>query len=184
MAKFEIANAITGGNEGGYANNPADHGGETYAGIARKFWPNWSGWLTIDAIKSAHGAIPSVINAFARPDPLLKSMVLTFYKRNFWDVNQLDQINDQQVANNVYDCGVNCGIGAAAKMLQQLVSVTPDGIIGPRSIQSINGTDPESLYNAFNSARKNYYSDLIARNASQKQFQHSWFSRLIPYKHL
>lgn len=37
MAIFNSAFKITMGNEGGYANNPDDSGGETYAGIARNF---------------------------------------------------------------------------------------------------------------------------------------------------
>lgn len=39
MADFDKAHLEVMGNEGGYANNPVDAGGETYKGIARKFWP-------------------------------------------------------------------------------------------------------------------------------------------------
>jgi len=38
-------------SEGGHANDPDDGGGETYRGIARKFWPQWAGWKIIDAAK-------------------------------------------------------------------------------------------------------------------------------------
>ena len=54
MAKFQIAEAITGRNEGGYANNSADTGGETYAGIARNYWPKWQGWKYIDNFHPCH----------------------------------------------------------------------------------------------------------------------------------
>ncbi|MDR1034997.1 MAG: hypothetical protein LBT40_00015 [Deltaproteobacteria bacterium] len=30
--------------EGGWANNPADSGGETFRGIARNFHKSWPGW--------------------------------------------------------------------------------------------------------------------------------------------
>ena len=36
MANFHIGHSVTMGNEGGYANNPADRGGETWMGISRK----------------------------------------------------------------------------------------------------------------------------------------------------
>ena len=48
MAIFNSAFQITMGNEGGYANNPADSGGETYKGIAKNYWPNWEGWTAVD----------------------------------------------------------------------------------------------------------------------------------------
>ena len=44
MANFKIAHEKTAANEGGYANNHADVGKETYRGIARKLHPKWQGW--------------------------------------------------------------------------------------------------------------------------------------------
>ena len=38
-------------DEGRYANDEADAGGETYCGIARKHHPDWSGWGQIDTAK-------------------------------------------------------------------------------------------------------------------------------------
>lgn len=51
MADFNKAHLEVMGNEGGYANNPADSGGETYKGIARKFHPAWPGWKMVDDLK-------------------------------------------------------------------------------------------------------------------------------------
>ena len=48
---FDNAFAHTQTNEGGYANNKADLGGETYAGISRKYHPKWSGWAIVDELK-------------------------------------------------------------------------------------------------------------------------------------
>lgn len=44
MADFNEAFAATSMDEGGYANHCNDNGGETYAGISRKFWPGRNGW--------------------------------------------------------------------------------------------------------------------------------------------
>src|ERR1035441_4044145 len=52
VADFNAAHQQVMGNEGGYANNPADAGGETYKGIARKFWPQWCGWKYVDGVKA------------------------------------------------------------------------------------------------------------------------------------
>lgn len=46
MAEFTPAFEEMIRNEGGYIlhNVAGDHGGDTYAGIARRFHPDWPGW--------------------------------------------------------------------------------------------------------------------------------------------
>ena len=51
MANFQQAFQHTAAAEGGYSNNPKDKGGETYRGIARKYWPDWAGWIIVDEYK-------------------------------------------------------------------------------------------------------------------------------------
>lgn len=178
MANFKEAYGLTGHNEGGYANNPNDHGGETFAGIARKFWPNWPGWKTIDwaktMIKTANG-----INEFARVNGV-EPFVADFYKQNFWDVNKLDSINDQQLADNVYDFGVNSGVSRGAKTLQQAVGVTADGIIGPGTLNAVNTGDAVAIYNKYNEIKSSLYHTWAA-TPGQLQFLKSWMSRIKPY---
>lgn len=180
MAKFEIAEAITGRNEGGYANDPADRGGETYAGIARKFWPNWSGWKRIDFIKDNYGKSAATINNYARNDKELSKEISSFYKVNFWDVNNLDQFTDQQIANTIYDFGVNSGTGRAAKELQNILGVIQDGKIGPKTIAQVNSGNFKAVHAAYNCRRKEFYEGL-AKKPSQAKFLKSWLSRLKPY---
>lgn len=179
MANFDEAFKLTGHNEGGYANNPNDHGGETYAGIARKFWPNWSGWLIIDDYKQKHSI--TGINTYLKSNAIIQSAIAHFYKLNFWDINKLDLIKDQQLANNVYDFGVNSGVGKAAKTLQKVIGVTQDGIIGPKTIAATNAGDAKAIYERYNEARKTFYNSL-AMNPGQHQFLNSWMSRIKDYR--
>jgi len=196
MAKFTIAEAITGRNEGGYANNPSDNGGETYAGIARNHWPKWEGWKIIDNIKFSlkEYKLPissANINKYAKLSVPLTDLISKFYSQNFWDVNNLDLINDQQLANSVYDFGVNSGTGRAAKFLQWAYNneqafngthkkIAEDGKIGPKTLEAINNENPEEMYNCFNTLRETFYRSIAKGN--QAQFLKSWLSRLKPYK--
>lgn len=194
MAKFEIAESITGRNEGGYANNPADTGGETYAGIARNYWPNWQGWKIIDNIKfdlRVNGVVTATnINKAAKANAFLTNLISQFYKQNFWDVNKLDQIKDQQLANTVYDFGVNSGTGRAAKFLQDTYNewkgirvLSVDGMIGPMTLEYINASKhPELIYGLYNKKREAFYRSIA--KGSQVQFLKSWLSRLKPYKNV
>ena len=110
MADFKQAWKITGANEGGYSNVAGDTGGETYAGITRKNFPHWSGWVTVDSHKP-----------ISRGTTLqsLEPAVESFYKTNFWDPVDGDNITDQTLANDVFDMAVNAGVGEALKLLKQ-----------------------------------------------------------------
>ena len=63
-------------SEGGYANLPADRGGETYAGITKKNFPTWAGWPIVNAAKPKQNEI--IVNA------KLDKLVADFYLKNFW----------------------------------------------------------------------------------------------------
>lgn len=198
MAKFSIAEAKTGRNEGLYANNPADRGGETYAGIARKHWPNWLGWIVIDEIKSIHlrGANMSlrgnwsVVNKYAKIDGglALQDLVSNFYLQNFWLANNLDKLDSQAIANAVYDFGVNSGKARASDFLQDAYNnlnpgkpIANDKRIGKQTIAAINGQDPKKIYDEFKRLRLNFYTHL-ATDPTQAQFLKGWLKRLVPYE--
>lgn len=184
MANFNEAYGITNKNEGGYAFNPNDHGGETYAGIARKFWGDWSGWRIIDSFKESSGL--NGINAAMKANANMQLLVEAFYKSNFWNPLKLDAINDQQIANAVYDFAVNSGTTKSAKTLQQAVAkggvtLAIDGVIGAETIGHVNDAPPDAILGAFNDIRRSFYEQL-ATNPGQEQFLHSWLSRIIPYQ--
>jgi len=193
MADFKIADKITGINEGGYANNPSDRGGETYAGIARKFWGSWPGWKYIDKYKADYAkakmagktklSLAGWINASARvPSEPVRDLVVGFYKKEFWDANKLDQINDQQLANSIYDFGVNSGKGRAVQFLESIFGVIKDGIMDPTVIKLTNAADSERTLTEYNAMRRAAY--LSWAKGDQAQFLTSWLRRLKPYQNV
>lgn len=193
MARFEIAERLTGINEGGYANNKADRGGETYAGIARNFWPKWEGWKKIDEYKIQHAkskspsSLSNWVNNSAKviSEPV-SAMVSKFYKTNFWDTMKLDTITDQQLANTIYDFAVNSGTDRASKTLQSaandtgLVNLEVDGKVGPKTIAAINALNPMNVYMNYNRRRETFYRGIA--KGSQEEFLKSWLNRLKAYK--
>ena len=112
MADFKTAYALTFKNEGGYANVEGDNGGETYCGITRKNFPAWEGWHII-------GNYQPLRNGQLINNTELFFLVDEFYKENFWDKLGLDQMADQDLANQVFDMAVNAGVGEALKLLRQ-----------------------------------------------------------------
>ena len=133
MADFKHSYDKTAINEGGYANDPDDNGGETWKGIARKMHPRWPGWQIIDIIKLG----PNFKKKLADNGPL-QALVLEFYKKEFWDRVKGDQLDNQEVADSLYDSSVNMGVKAAIILIQRSLGLTESGIMSNFLINKIN----------------------------------------------
>lgn len=141
MADFLLAHKLTSASEGGYANVIGDNGGETYAGISRKFWPKWEGWKIVDRYKplKRNQKINNIV---------LHDMILDFYKENFWDVLGADDIEDQQTAYKLYDFGVTSGQSRTIQQIQKVLGLPVTGKISTKLIEAINNPVAH-LYNKF-----------------------------------
>jgi lysozyme family protein len=137
MAKFDVAYHRTAKAEGGYSNDPDDRGGETWKGIARRMWPNWSGWKIVDQWKMQTVVEGDLKRALAA-DESLQVKVLAFYKQEFWDRLRGDEINAQDIANEIYDDAINTGIGSAIKKAQSIMQLPAIGVMNDETIFLIN----------------------------------------------
>jgi lysozyme family protein len=189
MADFNIAFKITIlGNEGGY--NPGIGEKETYMGIDRGANPNWSGWIIIDNVKlqNPHASV-SRINMLLATNNALQIHIQSFYKANYWDTVQLDKVNDQQLANNLFDCSVNQGEGLARRFMQAACNnvivaikspVKPlvvDRQMGPLTLTTFNSLPPAQLNQAINTERSaSYHGD-----SEYAEWGKVWEKRLLQY---
>jgi lysozyme family protein len=185
MADFKTSYAITMGNEGGYSNNKNDRGGETYKGIARKRHPLWSGWQEIDECRKQANFPFNLKNNMT-----LDKLVSAFYKEQFWNKLNLDQVNDQRLATELFDTGVNCGPGVAANFLQRALNITNrgekdypnlvlDGSIGPLTINRLNHhSRPNDILKILNILQGNKYIEIAEANESQEEFTSGWLTRV------
>lgn len=174
MAEFLNAYKTILSNEGGYVNDPNDAGGETYAGISRKNFPDWGGWPLVDAAK------PLSHNARVSGDQM-ESQVRTFYKSQQWDVIKGDRINDQWIAEFIFDWYINAG-SIAVKKAQAAAGVTADGNVGPQTITAINSADENMLKQNLIGARIQFYRDIVARRPDQGKFLNGWLNRVERFR--
>jgi lysozyme family protein len=185
MANFEIAYKITGGHEGGWVNNPTDRGQETAFGISRKYYPTWNGWLIIDR----HKRLPDFPNNL-KENKALEEQTFSFYKKNFWDVNKLDQLISQEIANEAYDTGVNMGYRVAAEFIQRsynLLSkngsaysrISVDGDVGPKTIKAVNEHPrPDRIAKTMNILQGAKYVSICEKDPTQEVFFSGWLERV------
>ena len=106
-------------------------------------------------------------------------MVREFYKENFWDKVKGDDIRNQQVAESIFDFGVNTGVRTASKLSQLVIDVTPDGIIGNVTIKKLNNADPELFISNYALAKISRYANIVTRNSSQRKFLLGWINRTL-----
>ena len=139
------------GNEGGYSNNPADPGGETMWGITK-------------CVANLHGYTGAM-------QDLPQSTAKTIAKAVYWDPYLCDQF-DPRVAFQVFDTAYNGG--EPVKWLQEAVGVTPDGIIGARTIAAVRSTDPLKTIMRFDAQRILYLTSL----KTWPTFGKGWMNRI------
>ena len=165
MADFDPAFERMIHDEGGFqlTNISGDRGGQTYAGIARNANPHWEGWAFIDR-KDFGGAT---------------QLVRDFYKTNFWDRIRGDDLAVQVVAETIFNFSVNTGVGVAVKLAQIIVGATPDGGIGPKTIELLNQCTPQNFVTSYALAKIGRYAAICNKDRNQSKFLLGWINRTL-----
>lgn len=200
MADFLTAYAPLKQFEGGWCNVAGDSGGETYAGIARNFFPDWQGWPLIDAAKK-HSSFQQGAAAFTRhlaAIPGLDDLVTEWYRAEWWDRMGLSRF-PQIVADEMFEQAVNLGLGGSGRYVQRLCNalnwrkipggeerlfpdLNCDGVLGSKSLDAIaallNGrVSAEVFVHALNGLQITHYVGLGAQNFHHRKFINGWLTR-------
>lgn len=190
MASYEQAKQKTAANEGGYQNNPADKGNladlGTYKGIAPRPNPSWQGWPIIRAElakmipmkygSSGYETWVKYLNQRLSANATLQRLVDQFFKAGYWDAYRLDEVQDQVLAEWIYDHAVNGG-GRGIMWAQEAAGVKADGKVGPITLKALNSADPVALLQEAEDVAAFYRLDRAAEDPSQIQFLPSWLRR-------
>lgn len=153
----------------GYVNDPMDNGGETVSGITRKNHPNLKIWEKLDTRTSERG------KKVYRPSTEEWDEIHQIYYTNYYKKVNADSFNDEELALHVFDMAVNSGVYNASRMLQRVLGVPTDGMIGQRTLTTAN-MRKDTLQN-FKDERKRYYNEL-ARKKSNQKFLKGWLKRI------
>lgn len=174
MANFKEAYDITAKYEGGYVNDPADAGGETIFGIARNAWPNLNMWKILDEYKQKNLKGKELENACHANNDFIRE-VETVYHTQYWFEIWGDKIENQKVANAIYDFAVNTGVNRAVRYAQLASGCNADGVMGNKTLEAINNC--EDFTNKYADLRCKFYTDLANKRPSNKKFLNGWLKR-------
>jgi lysozyme family protein len=152
--------------EGSPTNYAWDSGGRTVFGIAEVYWPQYwkNGPPTFDVAKK-------------------------FYKAEFWKPMKLDSIKSGNLRFEMFEAGVNCGIGNAVRFAQNAYNLLKqedwpelevDGVIGPNTIRALNKMATcyeESLLAGCNFFQADYYVSLNTKLKGKAL--RGWFAKRL-----
>ena len=166
--------------EGGYANHPADRGGETCFGIT-------------EAVARAHGYGGAMRD-------LPRGEAAAIYRRLYWLRPRFDAVAERapRVAAELFDTGVNMGPGVAATFVQRALTalnrngqdypdLVPDGRVGPRTLAALDGFfaargqrgGETVLLRALEALQGERYLRLAERRPANEAFLYGWLANRI-----
>jgi len=173
---FAAAFAHTVGVEGGYSNDPADHGGETMWGIternARAF--HYDG------------------DMHAMPLAVAQS----YYQAKVWDALGLGLVDaiSPEIAAELFDTAVNCGNSVPVPFLRRALNafnrqgkdwpdVATDGLCDQPVMAALKACMAKrgagNIIKALNCQQGVRYLDIVRANPSQEAFVNGWFSNRV-----
>jgi len=146
---FEPAFELLLKNEGVLSDDARDSGGLTKFGISKRSYP-----------------LEDIAN-------LTKERAAAIYKRDFWQPAGCDALPDA-IKFHVFDFAVNSGIKQAIRTLQKVVGETPDGLLGPHTLQAVQSMPADRLVARYSAARLKFMAGLTGWAA----FGAGWANRI------
>ncbi|MBP8013244.1 MAG: secretion activator protein [Acinetobacter sp.] len=135
------------GHEGGYSTDKRDAG-------------NWTGGkVGVGTLKGTKFGLAA--NTYPSLD--IKNITLAqakeIYKKDWWDKLGGHGLHSA-ITFQLWDFAINAGKSRAIKELQQVAGVTADGIIGPKTIEAVNGLDLNDVLLSLTAERLKFYTSL------------------------
>jgi lysozyme family protein len=155
---FAPALALLLEHEGGFVDHPDDPGGATNRGITQ---------ATLGRARGAPATEEDV-------RLLQADEAAAIYRRHYWDAVRADDL-PPGIDLAVFDCAVNAGPGRAVRLLQRVLGVPADGIVGPVTLAASRRADPASVIRRYGRARLGF----LRRLAIWPVFRRGWRRRVL-----
>lgn len=157
-SSFDTAVALVLQHEGGFVNHPRDPGGATNFGITRE---------TLSRVRGRPASVEDVRR-------LTREEAASIYRSLYWKAVRADEL-PLGLDLAVFDLAVNSGPRRAVTMLQDVLGVKADGLIGPVTIKAATRADPAETVRRLTRARLGF----LFRLATWPVFGRGWRRRVL-----
>jgi lysozyme family protein len=128
----------------------------------------------------------------AHPEVAVAELTLAqaeeIYRTDYWQKILGEQIEDDKVAAKLLDMAVNMGLHQAVVLCQRAVNficrhesdfmpVIEDGRVGAKTVEAINGCDPQILMKALRSFCAEFYRHVAAVRPDEEKYLKGWLAR-------
>jgi len=150
-------------SEGGFSNDPVDHGGATNYGITLNTLRAQDGYegATIDTLKSLDVSVAKQIYTqhYIKPYVILSNPIVFKFLVN---------------------SAVQHGVSGANRIIQRALGLRIDGVLGKETQGKLlcNEASPTQFLAALVAARLRYYTAIVDRDPSQLKFMKGWANRV------
>lgn len=150
--------------EGGFVNDPTDHGGPTNLGITQS---------TLGHFRKANATAEDV-------QRLSRDEAEEIYRQGYWDLTRCDDL-PSGVDLCVFDTAVLCGPGRAGRFLQTAVGLQGadiDGRIGKQTLGATRAQAARDVIEAMAGLREQHHRSVVEHDPTQERFLSGWLSRV------
>ena len=153
--------------EGDFVNDPVDKGGATNMGVTI------GTWRSVGYDKDGDGDIDVEDLHLLDKEDVIERVL----RPHYWNRWRADEILNQSVANILVDWVWASGTHGI-KRPQRILGVTPDGIVGPKTLAAVNSMDPMELHFRIKNDRIKFIDEICQRDPSQERFRKGWMNRI------
>jgi len=150
--------------EGGWSNHPSDRGGATMYGVTQATYNAWRRQK-----KRPSQSVKKISKAEAKE----------LYNELYWEAASCHKL-PWPINYLTFDAAVNSGVGRAVRWLQQGVHCSPDGKVGPATVEAARKAVAEGNTTALLGivdARTVFLARLVQTKPSQAAFLLGWWRR-------
>ncbi|WP_445501818.1 glycoside hydrolase family 108 protein [Microvirga sp. G4-2] len=155
---FEQALVLVLQHEGGFVRHPRDSGGATNFGI------------TLQTLSRARGYAASIDDV----RHLTPEEAAAIYRHFYWDAVRADDV-PRGLDLALFDLAVNSGPDRAIMLLQKVLCVAVDGLIGPVTLEAARSTDAIDAIRRLTQERLGF----LSRLANWPIFGRGWRRRVL-----
>ena len=156
--------------EGGFVNDPDDLGGATNKGITIG---------TFGEYRKRKGLPPPTVQDVKN---LSDKDWYEIFKTMYWDRWKADEIKSQSVADILVDWVWASGVHGI-KRPQRILGVSPDGIVGSKTIAALNAADPKKLFDAIKADRAKFIDEICKARPKNEKYRRGWMNRINAIKY-
>jgi len=152
--------------EGGFVDDPNDHGGRTNKGVTQNVFNAWR----------ADQALPQ-----QDVKQINDQEVAAIYYHRYWQPSKCDELR-RKLDLAAFDTAVNMGPNRAIKVLQEAVGCDPDGRFGDQTRTACDSCDVGEAMIKYCEIRERLYRT-FAQRPGQDRFLKGWLNRLNALRH-